>query len=94
MRCGEQGLLNRPVRSGAAFGPPFSFGELLKAHRDMDLEELPPPRVEPRLLVVPAIRELYWCDFPADAQLPEFWKRRPVIVVSFKKTAARLFSVK
>jgi mRNA interferase MazF len=49
-------------------------------------EELPPPRVEPRLLVVPAIRELYWCDLPKDAQLPEFWKRRPVIVVSFKNT--------
>ena len=52
----------------------------------MDREELQPPRVQPRLLAVPAIRELYWCDFPADAQLPEFWKRRPVIVVSFKNT--------
>jgi hypothetical protein len=40
------------------------------AHREMADEELPPPRVNPRLLVVPAIRELYWCDFPADAQLP------------------------
>src|SRR3546814_4416941 len=34
----------------------------------------------------PSIRQLYWCDFPQDAQLPEFWKRRPVIIVSFKNT--------
>jgi len=46
----------------------------------------PPPRVPPRLKAVPAIRHLYWCDFPADAQLPELWKRRPVVVVSFKNT--------
>src|SRR3546814_18699427 len=32
------------------------------------------------------MRQLYWCDFPQDAQLPEFWKRRPVIIVSFKNT--------
>lgn len=45
-----------------------------------------PPRVAPRLKAVPAIRQLYWCDFPADAHLPEFWKTRPVVVVSFKNS--------
>jgi mRNA interferase MazF len=45
-----------------------------------------PPRVPPRLKAVPAIRQLYWCDFPADAQLPELWKTRPVVIVSFKNT--------
>ncbi len=45
-----------------------------------------PPRVAPKLRAVPAIREIYWCDFPHDAQLPELWKRRPVVVVSFKNT--------
>ena len=49
-------------------------------------EQDKPPRVAPKLRAVPAIRELYWCDFPHDAQLPEFWKKRPVVVVSFKNT--------
>jgi mRNA interferase MazF len=46
----------------------------------------PPPRVKPRLKSAPKIRQLYWCDFPNDAQLPEFWKRRPVIILSYKHT--------
>lgn len=45
-----------------------------------------PPKIKPRLRAAPKIRNLYWCDFPEDAQLPEFWKRRPVIVVSRKCT--------
>ena len=45
-----------------------------------------PPKVAPRLKAAPKIRNLYWCDFPEDAQLPEFWKRRPVIIVSRKRT--------
>lgn len=50
-------------------------------------EDVPstPSRVSPRLKSAPKIRQMYWCDFPKDAQLPEFWKRRPVIVLS--KTA-------
>jgi mRNA interferase MazF len=46
----------------------------------------PPPSVPPRVTSAPSIRQLYWCDFPQDAQLPEFWKRRPVVIVSFKNT--------
>lgn len=45
-----------------------------------------PPRVAPRLKGAPKIRQLFWCDFPQDAQLPEFWKRRPVIVLSYRNT--------
>jgi mRNA interferase MazF len=45
-----------------------------------------PPKIAPRLKAAPKIRQLYWCDFPQDAQLPEFWKRRPVVVLSFKNT--------
>lgn len=44
-----------------------------------------PPKIAPRLKSAPKIRQLYWCDFPEDAQLPEFWKRRPVVILS--KTA-------
>jgi mRNA interferase MazF len=47
-------------------------------------KENAPPRIKPRLKAVPSIRDLYWCDFPQDAHLPELWKRRPVIVISFK----------
>jgi mRNA interferase MazF len=43
-----------------------------------------PPRFSARILAAPAIRQLYWCDFPKDAHLPEFWKRRPVLVLSYK----------
>ena len=41
-----------------------------------------PPRVPPRIRSAPRIRQVYWCDFPDDAQLPEFWKRRPVLILS------------
>ncbi len=41
-----------------------------------------PPRIRPRLSQAPKVRDLYWCDFPRDAHLPEFRKRRPVIVVA------------
>ena len=41
-----------------------------------------PPKIVPRLKSAPKIRQLYWCDFPKDAQLPEFWKRRPVVILS------------
>jgi mRNA interferase MazF len=45
-----------------------------------------PPKIAPRLKAAPKIRGLYWCDFPADEQLPEFWKIRPIVVVSYKNT--------
>ena len=43
------------------------------------------PKIQPRLKAAPKIRNMYWCDFPQDAQLPEFWKRRPVIIISRKR---------
>ena len=45
-----------------------------------------PPKIAPKLKSAPNIRNLYWCDFPKDAQLPEFWKKRPVIILSYKIT--------
>lgn len=49
-------------------------------------EQAPPPKIAPRLIGAPKIRQLFWCDFPQDAQLPEFWKRRPVIILSYRNT--------
>lgn len=49
-------------------------------------EQEPPPKIAPRLIGAPKIRQLFWCDFPQDAQLPEFWKRRPVIILSYRNT--------
>jgi mRNA interferase MazF len=46
--------------------------------------EQKPQRVQPRIIAAPKIRQLYWCDFWQDAMLPEMWKTRPVIVVSYK----------
>ena len=45
-------------------------------------DEIPPPRRQPRIRSAPRIRQVYWCDLPEDAQLPEFWKRRPVLILS------------
>jgi mRNA interferase MazF len=45
-----------------------------------------PPRVAPRIVAAPKLRQIYWCDFWQDARLPEMWKRRPVIVASYKNT--------
>ncbi|OYY63450.1 type II toxin-antitoxin system PemK/MazF family toxin [Sphingomonas sp. 28-62-11] len=45
-----------------------------------------PLKVAPRLIAAPKIRQLFWCDFPHDAQLPEFWKRRPIIILSYRNT--------
>ena len=47
-------------------------------------EPLTPPKIKPRLIGAPKVRQIFWCDFPKDAQLPEFWKRRPVIIVSYR----------
>jgi len=48
--------------------------------------EIKPPRVAARIKAAPKIRQAYWCDFPRDAQLPEMWKTRPVLVLSYKNT--------
>jgi mRNA interferase MazF len=53
---------------------------------DPMLPEQAPPAVQPRITAAPKLRQLYWCDFPSDAQLPEMWKRRPVVIVSYKNT--------
>ena len=52
----------------------------------MTTNETRPPFVKPRVKSTPRIRQIYWCDFPEDAHLPEFWKRRPVIVMSYRNT--------
>jgi mRNA interferase MazF len=48
--------------------------------------DLTPPKIAPRVKAAPKIRQLYWCGFPQDAHLPEFWKCRPVLIVSYKNT--------
>lgn len=41
-----------------------------------------PPKILPRIKSAPRVRQVFWCDFAKDAQLPEFWKSRPVVVIS------------
>lgn len=41
-----------------------------------------PQKIDPKLTARPKVRQLYWCQFPQDAQLPELWKTRPVIILS------------
>jgi mRNA interferase MazF len=45
-----------------------------------------PPKIQPKIKSAPKIRQFYWCDFPLDAQLPEFWKCRPVVILSYQNT--------
>lgn len=45
-----------------------------------------PPRVPPRLKSAPKIRQIYWCNYWEDAHLPEMWKLRPVVVMSYRHT--------
>jgi|SRR5665213_419889 len=52
----------------------------------MDELERKPLWIKPRILASPKIRQIYWCDFWEDARLPEMWKTRPVVVVSYKNT--------
>lgn len=47
-------------------------------------EETAAPTVRTGLKAAPAIRSVYWCEFPADMRFPEFWKTRPVVVISYK----------
>jgi len=48
------------------------------------LPEEKPPWVKTRIIAAPKIRQTYWCDFWRDSQLPEMWKTRPVVVVSYR----------
>jgi len=48
--------------------------------------EREPRRVQPRIIAAPKHGQIYWCDFPLDAQLPEMWKTRPVVVLSYKNS--------
>ncbi len=52
-----------------------------------------PLRIAPRIKAAPKIRQLYWCDFPLDAHLPEFWKTRPVLIVSYRNTLGGVVTV-
>lgn len=45
-----------------------------------------PPKITPIIKAAPKIRNIYWCDFWRDARLPEMWKKRPVLVVSYKNS--------
>ena len=47
-------------------------------------EAAKPIWVKPRITAAPKIRQIYWCNFWEDARLPEMWKTRPVIIVSYK----------
>jgi mRNA interferase MazF len=47
-------------------------------------KEEKPAWVQPRIIAAPKIRQIYWCDFWKDARLPEMWKTRPAVVISYR----------
>ncbi|MCY4303148.1 MAG: type II toxin-antitoxin system PemK/MazF family toxin [Aestuariivita sp.] len=54
-----------------------------------------PQRETVKLQASPRKREVYWCDYPPSEclHLPEFWKRRPVVVVSRHATLSGVVTV-
>ena len=54
-----------------------------------------PQRYKPRLKYPPRKGEIYWCDYPPPEclHLPEFWKRRPVVVISRRTTLKGVVTV-
>ncbi len=75
---------------------PFILCAILNLFLDfvmVDREAQRPPFIPPVILATPKIRQLYWCDFPKDARLPEFWKIRPVVILSYKNTRNGLVTV-
>lgn len=50
----------------------------------VDDDEPAAPAAPVHLKSAPRIMSVYWCEFPSDARRPEFWKTRPVIVVSHR----------
>jgi mRNA interferase MazF len=59
----------------------------------MSDDDIRPPLVQPKLIGAPKIRQIFWCDFPKDAQRPEFWKLRPVIILSYRNTLSGAVTV-
>ncbi|WP_336287438.1 type II toxin-antitoxin system PemK/MazF family toxin [Bartonella sp. CB60] len=49
---------------------------------DLNAPYQKPTHIKPRIKSAPRIRQVFWCDFPHDAILPEFWKKRPVLILS------------
>ena len=52
----------------------------------MEEDRPPPQRVKPAIKAAPRIRQIYLCDFWREAIYPEFWKTRPVLIVSKRAT--------
>jgi len=54
-----------------------------------------PQRYLPRLKYPPRKGEIYWCEYPKPEclHLPEFWKRRPVVVISRRTTLKGVVTV-
>jgi len=50
----------------------------------MEKKSLTPQSNIPKLKSAPKIRQIYWCDLQKDFILPEFHKKRPVLIVSKK----------
>ncbi len=96
---GRRPLLSLPVNpdSPASTSPPAIAAALSPEPATVPVvlpdSDEKPPRHPPRIPAAPAIRQLYWCDFPQDGHLPEFWKRRPVLIVSWKNTRSGAVTV-
>jgi mRNA interferase MazF len=76
------------INGGAShkrIGGTLSVGTLIPTNR-VHVADTSPPRVTPEIRRAPRIGELYWCRLPKDAELPEMWKTRPVIIISPSNT--------
>jgi mRNA interferase MazF len=81
---GNRPTLSLPAQPAAEFPTPIQKPEVELPAPHEPMPEDRPPRVQPRITAAPKIRQVYWCDMWPDAHLPEMWKTRPVVVISYK----------
>ncbi len=56
-------------------------------------DEQKPPRHPTHLRKAPRLREIFYCQLPKDAHLPEFWKMRPVVIISRNRELGGIYTV-
>jgi mRNA interferase MazF len=79
--AGDQAVLPSTESSGRRGTLTVSPRDNLAAARDID-DEPAAPAGRVVLASAPKIRAVYWCRFWQDALRPEFYKNRPVVIVS------------
>jgi mRNA interferase MazF len=58
--------------------------DILSGEPPIDTNDDLAPTAPIAIKAAPKLRNVYWCKFPTDMYFPEFWKVRPIVVVSHR----------